>query len=72
MGRHFVEYMLRMGGVKATPEQAVEITKRVKTTHVEHKKRQSKDSFDQIKGRLKELRTGVSEREFWSIVFEVI
>jgi isopropylmalate/homocitrate/citramalate synthase len=72
VGRHFVEYMLRMGGVKATQEQAVEITKRVKTTHVEHKKKQSKDSFDQIKGRLKELRTGVSEREFWSIVFEVI
>ncbi len=72
VGRHFVEYLLRMGGVKATSEQAMEITRRVKTTHVEQKKKQSKDSFDQIKGRLKELRTGVSEREFWSIVFEVI
>jgi len=72
VGRHFVEYLLRMGGVKATPKQAAEITKRVKTTHLEHKKRQSTDSFYQIKGRLKELRTGVSEREFWSIVFAVI
>ncbi|MFX1484255.1 MAG: 2-isopropylmalate synthase, partial [Promethearchaeota archaeon] len=72
VGRHFVEYLLKMGGVKATPEQAREITERIKRTHEERKKTQSKVAFDQIKGELKALRTGVSEREFWAIVFDVV
>ncbi|MFW9767521.1 MAG: homoaconitate hydratase [Candidatus Thorarchaeota archaeon] len=72
VGRHFVEYLLKMGGVKATPEQAREITERVKRTHEERKKTQSKVAFDKIKGDLKALRTGVTEREFWAIVFDVI
>jgi len=72
VGRHFVEYMLKMGGVRATSEQAREITQRIKTTHEDLKKSQSKSSFDRIKGDLRNLRTGVSEREFWAIVFDVI
>jgi len=72
VGRHFVEYLLKMGGVRATPKQAREITERVKKTHEEHKIRQSHAAFDNIKGELRELRTGVSEREFWAIVFDVI
>ena len=72
VGRHFVEYLLKMGGMKATPEQAREITDRVKRTHEEHKKTQSKVAFDKIKGELKDLRTGVTEREFWAIVFDVV
>ncbi len=72
VGRHFVEYLLKMGGIRATPEQVREITERVKKTHEELKKQQSLDSFDEIKKKLKELRTGVSEREFWAIVFDVI
>ncbi|MFW9963747.1 MAG: homoaconitate hydratase [Candidatus Sifarchaeia archaeon] len=72
VGRHFVEYLLKMGGVKATSEQAREITERVKLTHEERKKTQSKAAFDKIKGDLKDLRTGVSEREFWAIVFDVV
>ena len=72
VGRHFVEYLLKMGGVKATPKQAREITDRVKRTHEEHKKTQSKVAFEKIKGDLKNLRTGVSEREFWEIVFDVV
>ncbi|MFX1368718.1 MAG: homoaconitate hydratase [Promethearchaeota archaeon] len=72
VGRHFVEYMLKMGGVSATPEQARMITERIKTTHEDLKKSQSKNSFDRIKGELRDLRTGVSEREFWAIVFDVI
>jgi 2-isopropylmalate synthase len=72
VGRHFVEYLLKMGGVKATPEQAREITDKVKRTHEERKKLQSRVAFDEIKDELRGLRTGVSEREFWEIVFEVI
>jgi isopropylmalate/homocitrate/citramalate synthase len=72
VGRHFVEYLLKMGGVKATPEQAKEITERVKKTHEEQKIVQSHAAFDSIKGNLRDLRTGVSEREFWAIVFDVI
>ncbi|TFG12405.1 homoaconitate hydratase [Candidatus Thorarchaeota archaeon] len=72
VGRHFVEYLLKMGGVTATEKQAREIANRVKKTHEEQKKRQTKESFDKIKSKLKNLRTGVSEREFWAIVFEVI
>ncbi len=72
VGRHFVEYMLKMGGVSASPEQARMITERIKTTHEDLKKSQSKNSFDRIKGELRDLRTGVSEREFWAIVFDVI
>jgi isopropylmalate/homocitrate/citramalate synthase len=72
VGRHFVEYLLKMGGVKATPEQAREITERVKRTHEDQKKSQSKVAFDKMKGELKDLRTGVSEREFWEIVFDVV
>jgi len=72
VGRHFVEYLLKMGGVEATPEQAREITERVKKTHEEHKKLQSHAAFENIKGELRALRSGVSEREFWAIVFEVI
>ena len=72
VGRHFVEYLLRMGGVKATAEQAREITERIKKTHEDIKKKQTLESFENIKESLRELRTGVSEREFWSIVFDVI
>ncbi|MCK4568502.1 MAG: homoaconitate hydratase [Candidatus Thorarchaeota archaeon] len=72
VGRHFVEYLLKMGGVKATPEQAREITERVKKTHEEQKTIQNHAAFDSIKGNLRALRTGVSEREFWAIVFDVI
>jgi 2-isopropylmalate synthase len=72
VGRHFVEYLLKMGGVRATQEQTREIADRIKKTHEATKKSQSKDSFDRIKGELKDLRTGVSEREFWAIVFDVI
>jgi 2-isopropylmalate synthase len=72
VGRHFVEYLLKMGGVKATPEQARQITDRVKKTHEERKKLQSRVAFDEIKDELRGLRTGVSEREFWEIVFDVI
>jgi hypothetical protein len=61
-----------LGGVQATPEQAREITERVKKTHEEHKIRQSHAAFDSIKTDLRALRTGVSEREFWAIVFDVI
>ena len=72
VGRHFVEYLLKMGGVSASAEQATEITERVKRTHEDEKNGQPKDSFDRIKGNLKDLRTGVSEHEFWEIVFDVI
>ncbi len=72
VGRHFVEYLLKMGGIKSTPEQAREITDRVKKTHEDKKKLQSRVAFDKIKDELRSLRTGVSEREFWEIVFEVI
>lgn len=72
VGRHFVEYLLKMGGVRATEEQAREISERVKKTHEDIKKHQSKESFDKIKSELRSLRTGVSEREFWAIVFDVI
>ncbi|MHA1769241.1 MAG: homocitrate synthase/isopropylmalate synthase family protein [Candidatus Thorarchaeota archaeon] len=72
VGRHFVEYMLKMGGVRATPEQAKEIAERVKRTHEAIKKQQSKESFDRIKDEMKSLQTGVSERDFWAIVFDVI
>jgi 2-isopropylmalate synthase len=72
VGRHFVEYLLKMGGVKATPEQAREITERVKKSHEDKKKLQSLVDFEKIKNELRGLRTGVSEREFWEIVFEVV
>ena len=72
VGRHLVEYLLKMGGVKATPEQVREITNKVKKTHEEQKKLQSHVAFENVKSELKSLRTGVSEREFWAIVFDVI
>jgi 2-isopropylmalate synthase len=72
VGRHFIEYLLKMGGVKATPEQVREITDRVKKSHEELKNEQTRESFEDIKTRLNNLRTGVTEREFWSIVFDVI
>ena len=72
VGRHFVEYMLKMGGVQATMKQAKEIAERIKKTHEHQKKEQSRETFDGIKADLRSLRTGVSEREFWEIVFDVI
>ncbi|MGY5852740.1 MAG: 2-isopropylmalate synthase, partial [Candidatus Thorarchaeota archaeon] len=72
VGRHFVEYLLKMGGLQASPEQVREITDRVKKSHEDLKLSQTKGSFDEIKSRLGDLRTGVTEREFWAIVFEVI
>ncbi len=72
VGRHFVEYLLKMGGIKASPEQTREIAERVKRTHEDTKKSQSKNSFDRIKDELRNMRTGVSEREFWAIVFDVV
>lgn len=72
VGRHFVEYLLKMGGVRATPIQAKEIAERVKRTHEEQKKLQSNVAYEKIKGELRGLRTGVTEREFWEIVFDVV
>ncbi len=72
VGRHFIEYLLRMGGIKATPDQVREITDRVKRTHEDLKLEQTTDSFDEIKSSLQALRTGITEREFWSIVFDII
>ncbi len=72
VGRHFVEYLLKMGGLQASTEQVREITDRVKKSHEDLKLSQTKGSFDEIKSRLGDLRTGVTEREFWAIVFEVI
>ncbi|MFW9957067.1 MAG: homoaconitate hydratase [Candidatus Odinarchaeota archaeon] len=72
VGRHFVEYLLKMGGVRATSEQARKITDRVKKTHEDKKKLQSRVAFERIKDELRGLRTGVSEREFWEIVFDVV
>ena len=72
VGRHFVEYMLKMGGIEATEAQAREIADRVKRTHEDAKKDQSKVAFDRIKQELRSLRTGVTEREFWDIVFQVV
>ncbi|MGV9170111.1 MAG: homocitrate synthase/isopropylmalate synthase family protein [Promethearchaeia archaeon] len=72
IGRHFVEYLLKMGGIKASKEEARKITERVKKTHEDLKKKQSLESFDRIKEDLKELRTGVSEYNFWEIAFDVL
>ncbi|NWF95188.1 MAG: homoaconitate hydratase [Candidatus Thorarchaeota archaeon] len=72
VGRHFVEYLLKMGGVRATPEQVRQITERVKATHEDQKTAQSAEAFDRLKSELSSLRTGVSERQFWSIVFDII
>ncbi|RLI47804.1 MAG: hypothetical protein DRO73_11000, partial [Candidatus Thorarchaeota archaeon] len=68
----FIEYLLKMGGIRATPEQVQEIADRVKKAHEAMKERQSPETFDRIKEELRALRTEVSEREFWSIVFDVI
>ncbi|MHA1770661.1 MAG: homocitrate synthase/isopropylmalate synthase family protein [Candidatus Thorarchaeota archaeon] len=72
VGRRFIEYLLKMGGVNATPEQIQEITERVKRTHEEMKEKQSPETFNRIKEELRQLRTEVSERQFWEIVFDVI
>ncbi len=72
IGRHFVEYLLKMGGIKASKEEARKITEQVKKTHEDLKKKQSLESFDRIKEDLKELRTGVSEYNFWEIAFDVL
>ncbi len=73
VGRRFIEHLLKMGGVRATPEQVKEIATRVKSAHESMKEQQSnKEAFDRIKRELRALRTEVSEREFWSIVFDVI
>jgi len=72
VGRHFVEHLLKMGGVEANAEQSREITERIKVTHEDLKTLQTKESFDKLKDDLKALRTGVSEKEFWEIVFDII
>ncbi|MCF2136802.1 MAG: homoaconitate hydratase [Candidatus Thorarchaeota archaeon] len=72
VGRRFIEYLLKMGGVSATPEQIQEITERVKRTHEEMKEKQSPETFNRIKEELRQLRTEVSEKQFWEIVFDVI
>lgn len=72
VGRRFIEYLLEMGGVSATPEQVKEIAERVKLSHEDQKKAQSEETFTELKEGLRSLRTGVSERQFWEIVFDVI
>ncbi|MHA1653218.1 MAG: homocitrate synthase/isopropylmalate synthase family protein [Candidatus Thorarchaeota archaeon] len=72
VGRRFIEYLLKMGGIRATPEQVQEIADRIKEAHEAMKEKQSPETFDRIKEELRALRTEVSEREFWSIVFDVI
>ncbi len=72
VGRGYVEYLLKMGGVKATPNQVREITERVKSNHEAQKKQQSVEDFERVRKEIDSLRTGVSEREFWSIVFDVV
>ena len=72
VGRNFIEYLLKMGGVRATPEQVQQIVDRVKRTHEEMKEKQSPETFNRIKEELRQLRTEVSERQFWEIVFDII
>ncbi|MEM2142820.1 MAG: homoaconitate hydratase [Candidatus Thorarchaeota archaeon] len=72
VGRRFIEYLLEMGGVEATPEQVQIITERVKQTHEQQKRAMSSEVFNRVKDDIRSMRLGVSERQFWEIVFDVI
>ena len=67
--RQTIEALLTFAGIKATPMQINEIFRRVSQKVVD--KGEAQMTFYQIKKLMKDLRRGLSERDFWNVVEEV-
>jgi 2-isopropylmalate synthase len=70
-GRHLIESRLASAGIKTTPMQIDEISKRIKGIHESLDKGGTQMTFYQIKKLMRELRKGLTEEDFWRIVEQV-
>ena len=70
-GRRLVESRLKEAEIKATPMQTDEIVKRIRRMYESIDKGEAQMIFYQIKKLMKDLRKGLTEEEFWSIVEQV-
>jgi len=71
-GRHFVEQLLAMKGLRATPMQVKAIVKEIKEMQEKRSKKQVISNFQKIKKLLEEIRRGVKDEEFWEITERII
>jgi len=70
-GRHLVESRLTSAGIKATPRQMDEIIRKIKGMQESLDKGGTQMTFYQIKKLMKELRKGLTEKDFWKIVEQI-
>ncbi|MEM2972416.1 MAG: 2-isopropylmalate synthase [Candidatus Bathyarchaeia archaeon] len=70
-GKHMVENLLKNAGIEATPWQIDEIVKRIRNVQENLDKGGTQMTFYQIKKLMKDLRKGLTEEEFWEIVWQV-
>jgi isopropylmalate/homocitrate/citramalate synthase len=66
--KRLIESRLAQAGIKATPIQIEEITRRLRGIHESQDKGEIQMTFYQIKKLMKELRRGLTEEDFWKLV----
>lgn len=71
MGRNLVETRLLLAGMKVTPRQIDEIVSRIRKQRERLDKGEMLMTFYQIKKLMKEMQKGLTEEDFWRIVFAV-
>ncbi len=69
--KRLIESRLAQAGIKATPVQIEEITRRLRGVHESQDKGEAQMTFYQIKKLMRELRRGLTEEDFWKLVEQI-
>jgi isopropylmalate/homocitrate/citramalate synthase len=69
--KRLIESRLAQAGIKATPMQIEEITRRLRGVHESQDKGEAQMTFYQIKKLMRELRRGLTEEDFWKLVEQI-
>lgn len=69
-GRHIVEKRLEVEGIEASRDQVRDVVEKIKRLQERREKAEILRIFHRIKGLIREIRRGVTDREFWEIVEE--
>jgi isopropylmalate/homocitrate/citramalate synthase len=69
--KRVIESRLLQAGIKATPMQIEEISRKLRGVHESQDKGEAQMTFYQIKKLMRELRKGLTEEEFWRLAEQV-
>jgi len=69
--KRVIENRLLQAGIKATPMQIEEISRKLRGVHESQDKGEAQMTFYQIKKLMRELRKGLTEEEFWRLAEQV-